>query len=351
MRQILLLPLAALLAMPVFSQTPADTTLTIRNIEIQGTRFAGLSERGGMKILRVDNNLSSVTNTAADAFRQLPSVITDMEGAVTYRGSGNVGMLVDGVPYGLLEEYSGDVLIQLPALFFNQISLGAFPPINAVPDGDVGILNLVPGASLDIYINVIGFVYVTILFTYYKWYMAPISNKCAILLMVVGGLIIFGWNLLLSVVWRIWNMNPDRILNYINPVQKEWALPILAISFGVFVLFTRLHFSSRIVNRCAQSAFAVYLITEQHYFRDEILWRYITLGGIYRSRYAIGIALVVVIGIVAAAIMLDFVRQFLFWRTVDRHKGRLFEWVWDRAWRIVGEFKTNYVAYKSVNKE
>lgn len=214
-----------------------------------------------------------------------------------------------------------------------------------------GILNLVPGASLDIYINVIGFVYVTILFTYYKWYMAPISNKCAILLMVVGGLIIFGWNLLLSVVWRIWNMNPDRILNYINPVQKEWALPILAISFGVFVLFTRLHFSSRIVNRCAQSAFAVYLITEQHYFRDEILWRYITLGGIYRSRYAIGIALVVVIGIVAAAIMLDFVRQFLFWRTVDRHKGRLFEWVWDRAWRIVGEFKTNYVAYKSVNKE
>ena len=85
MRQILLLPLAALLAMPVFSQTPADTTLTIRNIEIQGTRFAWLSERGGMKILRVDNNLSSVTNTAADAFRQLPSVITDMEGAVTYR--------------------------------------------------------------------------------------------------------------------------------------------------------------------------------------------------------------------------------------------------------------------------
>lgn len=127
MRRILLLPLAALLAMPVFSQTPADTTLAIQNIEIQGTRFAGLSERGGMKILRVDNNLSSVTHTAADAFRQLPSVLTDMEGAVTYRGSSNVGMFINGVPYGLLEEYSGDVLIQLPALFFNQISLGAFP--------------------------------------------------------------------------------------------------------------------------------------------------------------------------------------------------------------------------------
>ena len=46
MRQILLLPLAALLAMPVFSQTPADTTLTIRNIEIQGTRFARVEREG-----------------------------------------------------------------------------------------------------------------------------------------------------------------------------------------------------------------------------------------------------------------------------------------------------------------
>ena len=36
MRQILLLPLAALLAMPVFSQTPADTTLTIRDENLAG---------------------------------------------------------------------------------------------------------------------------------------------------------------------------------------------------------------------------------------------------------------------------------------------------------------------------
>ena len=72
MRQILLLPLAALLAMPVFSQTPADTTLTIRNIEIQGTRFAGLSERGGMKILRVDNNLSRFTSVPTSPPNSLP---------------------------------------------------------------------------------------------------------------------------------------------------------------------------------------------------------------------------------------------------------------------------------------
>lgn len=144
MRQILLLPLAALFAVPAFSQAPADTTLAIQNIEVQGARFAGLSERDGTRFLRVENNLSSVTNTAADAFRQLPSVMTDIEGAVIYRGSNNVGMLINNVPYGLLEENSGDVLIQLPATFFNQIIVGSFPPIMTVPDGESGIINLVP---------------------------------------------------------------------------------------------------------------------------------------------------------------------------------------------------------------
>lgn len=214
-----------------------------------------------------------------------------------------------------------------------------------------GVMNLVPGASLDIYINVIGFVYVTILFTYYKWYMTPISNKCAVLLTVIGGLIIFGWNLILSLIWQICDADPNRLWIYISPVQKEWSLPVLIISFGVFILFTRLRFSSRIVNRCAQSAFAVYLITEQHYFRDDILWRHVTLEPIYHSRYAIAIALIVVIGIVAMAILLDFVRQFLFWCTVDRHKGRLFEWTWRRARRVLDGLMASHVAHKHLNKE
>ena len=72
----------------------------------------------------------------------MPSLVTDIEGGVTYRGSGKAGMLINGIPYGLLEEYSGDVLIQLPALFFNRISMSALPDISLVPDGDAGVLNL-----------------------------------------------------------------------------------------------------------------------------------------------------------------------------------------------------------------
>lgn len=142
MRRILLFLFMARLTIPAFSQAPVDTTLTLQNIEVRGIRFAGLSDQGGSKYLRVEKNLSSATATTADAFRQIPSLITDMEGGVTYRGSNQPGMFINGVPYGLLEEYSGDVLIQLPALFFDRVMVSQFPSIKTVPDGDAGLINL-----------------------------------------------------------------------------------------------------------------------------------------------------------------------------------------------------------------
>lgn len=105
-------------------------------------------------------------------------------------------------------------------------------------------------------------------------------------------------------------------------------------------------FSSRFINRCAKSAFAVYLITEQHYIRDEMLWHRIVLGNFYHSRYSLLIALAAVIVIVVVTTMLDFVRQFLFWCTIDRHKGRLFERVWHHARNVYELFVskcTNFV--------
>lgn len=140
-RNQLIIPAIALLSHAALAQTPVDMNLSLQNIEIQGKRFIGLNG-GEVKRLQVENNLSSMTGTVSEAFRQMPSLVTDIEGGVTYRGSSKAGMLINGVPYGLLEEYSGDVLIQLPALFFNHISMSALPDISLVPDGDAGLLNL-----------------------------------------------------------------------------------------------------------------------------------------------------------------------------------------------------------------
>lgn len=131
-----------------YSQSPADTIIALKNIEVLGTHFGGLSG-GEIKRLYVEGNLSGLSATAADVFRQIPSLSTDIEGGVTFRGSGKAGLLLHDVPYGLLEEYNGDILIQLPALFFNQVEVSSYPSINWIPDGDAGLLNLSSSVMTD----------------------------------------------------------------------------------------------------------------------------------------------------------------------------------------------------------
>lgn len=138
-----------LFCLTITAQSPVDTTLSLQNVTIQGKSFGGLSG-GDIQQLHIQNNLSSITSTAAEAIRHLPSLLTDIEGGITYRGSNRAGVLLNGIPYGLLEEYNGDVLIQLPALFFDHISLTTLPPIRYVPDGDAGILNLSPATFTPI---------------------------------------------------------------------------------------------------------------------------------------------------------------------------------------------------------
>lgn len=132
-----------LVSQPLFSQTEVDKTYSLQNIEVKGKRFGGLTA-GEVKQMQVDRNLSGITGTTADVFRQLPSVITDIEGGITYRGSNKPGLFINGIPYGLMEENSGDMLIQLPAQFFSRISMTSMPSIELLPDGDAGILNLSP---------------------------------------------------------------------------------------------------------------------------------------------------------------------------------------------------------------
>ncbi|MDR1880167.1 MAG: outer membrane beta-barrel family protein [Tannerellaceae bacterium] len=140
---LLLLPAFLSISGRAYTQSEADTTLLLQDIPVLGKGFGGISG-GETKRLEVEHNLSAVNGSVADAFRQLPSLVTDIEGGVVFRGSGKTGMLLNNVPYGLLEEYNGDALIQLPALFFQPVTVSSFPPVMVMPDGDAGLVNLSP---------------------------------------------------------------------------------------------------------------------------------------------------------------------------------------------------------------
>ena len=65
----------------LYAQEPADTVRTIHDVEVWGRYLSGLSG-GTVRQLRVEDQLSSASVSMAEAFRQLPSVVTDIEGGV-----------------------------------------------------------------------------------------------------------------------------------------------------------------------------------------------------------------------------------------------------------------------------
>lgn len=122
------------------AQFITDTILILQNIEVQGQHFSTINS-GSVKQLNVSGNLTGGMGSTSDVLRQLPAVNTDIEGATYFRGSTKIAQLIEGIPYGFMEEQSGDLLIQLPAFFFKKIILLSQPDLSFLPDGESGILS------------------------------------------------------------------------------------------------------------------------------------------------------------------------------------------------------------------
>lgn len=126
----------------------ADSVIRLPAVEINEKQFSRISS-GEIKKLRTTADLTAVSVTASDALRRLPSVITDIEGALFFRGAPRNTLLINRIPYGFLEENSGDVLIQLPALFFPDATLSSVPGTEVVPDGSGSAVSFSSGALAD----------------------------------------------------------------------------------------------------------------------------------------------------------------------------------------------------------
>lgn len=113
-------------------------------------------------------------------------------------------------------------------------------------------------------------------------------------------------------------------------IAEPFVLPVIMIGFGVFLLFDKCTFHSRIVNRIAQSTFAVYLITDYPTTRA-LLWKNLfVLNDLYQQPFVILQILGILIAIYIACTLIDFARQGLFAVTVDRNRGHWFELLWKR---------------------
>ncbi len=95
------------------------------------------------KIFNVEKSIAAAGGSAEDLLRQIPSIVVDLEGNVSLRGSGNVRFLVNGRPSGLTGTNTQTFLQSLTASNIERVEVITNPGAAYDPDGTGGLINIV----------------------------------------------------------------------------------------------------------------------------------------------------------------------------------------------------------------
>ena len=176
-----------------------------------------------------------------------------------------------------------------------------------------GLTSFIPG-MIKINDGLFGFIYLFILISAYKWHMKPFTVKQIWLVISIG----LGFFLLYAAASATLSLLRHDMGIFIT---SHWRLPVIIVGFGMFLLFDRATFHNRTINRIAQSAFAVYLITD-YAASEKLLWvRLFNLQNLYEQPLSILQILGILLAIYVACTLLDFIRQALFAVTINRRRG------------------------------
>ena len=94
------------------------------------------------KVVNVAENVNISGGTAIDVLETVPSVTVDMDGNISYRGSENVTILIDGRPANISGSRKA-ALEQIPANMIESVELITNPSAKYDPEGTSGIINIV----------------------------------------------------------------------------------------------------------------------------------------------------------------------------------------------------------------
>ena len=95
------------------------------------------------KIFNVGKDLANAGGTAVDILTNVPSVAVDVDGNVSLRGSGNVRILIDGKPSGLVSIKGGSGLQSLQGSMIERVEIITNPSARYEAEGMGGIINIV----------------------------------------------------------------------------------------------------------------------------------------------------------------------------------------------------------------
>lgn len=95
------------------------------------------------RVVNVDQDLTNVGSDATELLNDVPSVDVDADGNISLRGSGNVRILINGKPSGLLGISGSDALRQLQASMIERIEVITNPSARYDAEGQAGIINII----------------------------------------------------------------------------------------------------------------------------------------------------------------------------------------------------------------
>ena len=132
-----------LASLPAQGQTAASDTTIMREVSINGQR-SRISYRLDRQRIDASQVLTAQGGTALDVLRAVPGVVVDADGSLSFRGSQEFLVYVDGKPSPL----SGTEALQMiGAASIKDIEILTTPSAKYKTDGDVGIINIVTKRS------------------------------------------------------------------------------------------------------------------------------------------------------------------------------------------------------------
>ncbi|HET8860582.1 TonB-dependent receptor domain-containing protein [Marivirga sp.] len=95
------------------------------------------------RVFNVGEDLSNIGSNAEALLDNLPSVTVDIDGNVSLRGSGNVRILIDGRPSGLVGISGASALRQIQADMIERVEVITNPSARYEAEGNAGIINII----------------------------------------------------------------------------------------------------------------------------------------------------------------------------------------------------------------
>lgn len=120
----------------VIHLNPAAENLAEVNVVAQDAPIAYEIDK---KVIDPSQFPTAANGTATDVLANTPSVVVDIEGNVTLRGSSSFTVLIDGRPTPF---EAADALDQIPASTIRNIEIITNPSAKYDPDGNAGIINI-----------------------------------------------------------------------------------------------------------------------------------------------------------------------------------------------------------------